>query len=401
MPVDSFSPHQFDTNIPQKEFHQPADVKNNCTLCYEHKDQSNFSKKPCKESCENTKLEVEDKKESGEEKKEEIYTVKIGQNRRKEYGTQSLTFQLHSPVHDYNTDEQLLAEHKEFIDKITVNKDLESIKTKIDILRKNSLFSNRSDLSHEDRADIISVANNVPEALKKYPKRFEDSPPGITCPTIDKKYNVIFKRDKSFNIDIYSKLIRKIIEEKELDNIIVPTREIWIEQLDDKGSSKPVFIENLEEGVLGVIKAQYLYKSNPELFDKPIEEIVELFLVVEVGDTCLGDSEYAKFLSRFDNKPYIRAKFADKCRCSFGNLAVKQIVDEDGNKSIKFTLVDLDLVRKPDISTVHNLFRMFPYHKELIYSVIQRIKPELISEIDESMPGRDDVVSWGIVYNME
>lgn len=285
-----------------------------------------------------------------------------------------------------DTDREILKEFKFLTQQFAEKIDSDITEIRKNISEKNSLFLTRKNLTKDQKISILSAASDIQKAREKDKDRFSNTLMGVTKPVIDLKHDVIIKRGKDPAIDYHATLIRQTIENQDLKHIILPTREVWRERTKSSEKSYPVFIENMEGNLVEADNAYCLYFEEPGLFDEAVMELVQLFMDVEILDTCLDDTKYYYYEAQVLEDPEMRDKFPYGCRCNFDNINIKEILDEDGIiESVKFVLVDIDMARKPTVDTVVNLINMFPEHKDdIIIPMVKHLKPELLIGFDKN-----------------
>lgn len=397
MTISLLNTPQFNCDMPVAELHQFIDEKNFTS------DKFKVNKlidiyRLIRWNKKYIKLSNKDLKQKSEITKRHIYLLEMKRNPKHQGILRKECSKLQ--LGDFESNHDFTSDCYTFTQKDKILKDLNQTKKEREINKKNSLFLTRNNLSHKDKMEIISTARNINNIFKEHPERFIESKIGLAKPILDPVNKIIYKVGKTPDILNYALIIRKTMEEESLDNLILPTREFFRERylanryLSNPLSS-PVIIENLEENLLSFAEAHKLYINSPDLFNKAIINITKLFLKAEIGDTCYGEGQYHFMFRKSKN---LGQPFYAGCKCNFNNLVVKSSKDNEGKEIVKFVLVDLDVVRKPDHTTIENLLRMFPKHSELIKQTVKDSGSRLLEEYDLTNTERIDEVDEGIVF---
>lgn len=274
-------------------------------------------------------------------------------------------------------------------------------------ISKNSLFLHRTDLEPWQKRKIIRTAQNMKSlSFEEEPGRFEETEYALTKPVIDHEFKVVYKSPKNPAMESFAFALESIIEKSGLSNIILPRREIFTRRFDptDPDRKTSVFVEECIDNLVGFFDAIKLYETQPKKFDSIVASFAKLACSLEIGDLMINrekrNSEYGNAdIKIVDGKVIDSGNLSLIC-CNFDNLVVQRVINDNGEETYNFVLVDIDVVRKPDHTTVESLMLMFPSHRQLIVDVILRNNPSLLEGYNpycsmrcDTIQGNDEVFS--------
>lgn len=268
------------------------------------------------------------------------------------------------------------------------------------VTRRNSLFLHRRDLSFMQKMEVIKLAQNM-NKIKVYnnPERFEYKF-GITQPLADKTYKVIYKSPKNVSMDSYAFILRSALYSLRLKHIILPRRELVMKRFiptnGKKGYETAVFIEENIDHLVEFRTCCEKYKSNPESFDVVIKEFVKLSCKVDIGDLMGGIRERNQLYGSagvliVDGKVH-DTKHLTLPFWNFDNLGIQIVPNKDGSETYNLVLLDIDVIRKPNHTTVEILMLMFPDHRQLVLDTIIENNKDLLKGYNPYCPTRCDRV---------
>lgn len=276
---------------------------------------------------------------------------------------------------------------------------------KRELAKENSLFLGGK-LERKTKFEIMRNADHVSRLYNSDYKRFVMPSSGHGHTLLDNKHGVIYKLWRDPEMDISSMMIRHHLNMLGIDNIILPKREFWSsrdkslmetvsdKKIDPKDKSTriaPIMLEKLEPDTY-----ELDYEDIPDRdIINLVTSITRLFCFIEIGDLIFHYRNLVRIDLTNESGRYVVDKDNNdfKSRGRFDNIPFKIIKDKDGNESHKFVLVDLDVVRKPDHTTVETLLRIFPNQQQLIIDIIQDTNPSLFENYEPMAEPRRDCVA--------
>lgn len=296
-----------------------------------------------------------------------------------------------------------------------------SKEAKIELMKNSDSFIGLARSQERNNDTLIDRISNVLFKVfkgKEKPRFIASWGFGFSEIVLDSVNGVFYKPSKSHHIETTAAMVRYYLEELKIDNIILPKREFWNSResnvLDedaqfrpgDKSSRTTTLV--LEESIDNLITHDLsiltnMYEELPaELFNDIIINFTRISCFLDIGDLASKQLEYGG-RSRIDliknSGRYIVKTtynndngFKQTSACRFDNLQIQCTKNSDGENCYKFVLVDLDITRKPDHSTVETLLRMFPKHQQLIVDTIQKTNPVLFEGYDPEGKIRSDKI---------